>query len=215
MTALKTATARGASLNAPAMVQCPAAVEGSALSTAQEKRRQQENLASPAPALSDCKSSNTLKASPIVARLIERIRFDADGCWTWMGTKDQLGYGRIRVGGSHPQAVHRVAYEICVGPIAGGLELDHLCRNRACLNPAHLEAVTRRENIMRSSNFAAVNARKTHCPQGHEYNEENTCIGKPSAPLNRICRVCSRERMARKRAAAKNAGKQRKSTDIS
>jgi hypothetical protein len=96
--------------------------------------------------------------------------------------------------------VHRVAYELLVGPIPEGLELDHLCRNTRCVNPEHLEPVTGRENLMRAvSSWAAKNAAKTHCPQGHPYDEENTKVKRDGG---RACRACGREFMRRKRAAA-------------
>lgn len=71
------------------------------------------------------------------------------GCWVWTAASNGRGYGRIWVDG-RPHPAHRVAYEIHVGPIPAGMEIDHLCRNRGCVNPAHLEPVTRRENLRRA-----------------------------------------------------------------
>ena len=109
------------------------------------------------------------------------IRWDAD-CWTWVGPHQSIGYAIFG-----KTVAHRVAYELSVGPVPAGMELDHLCRNRGCVNPAHLEPVTRRENVMRSDSFAAVNAAKTHCPNGHPYSGGNLHV-RPNG--DRRCRTC-------------------------
>lgn len=86
---------------------------------------------------------------------------------------------------------HRYAYESIVGPIPNGMVLDHVkqrCGNRACVNPAHLEPVTNRVNILRGSGITALNARKTHCPKGHEYTDANTIRGKDRVRKCRSCR---------------------------
>lgn len=112
-------------------------------------------------------------------------RGTTDGCWLWLGAHRATGYGSFR-----GQCSHRFAYELVVGPIPEGLELDHLCRVRECVNPAHLEPVTRRENILRSDNFAGQRARQTHCKRGHEFTAANTYV---NARGNRSCRTCHRE----------------------
>lgn len=110
----------------------------------------------------------------------------AGDCWEWTAAKLQ-GYGRFHVRRTVQVAAHRWAYEYMVTEIPEGLELDHLCRNRACVNPWHLEPVTPRENTLRSANPCAANARKTHCSNGHEYTEENTYL-RPEG--HRMCRTC-------------------------
>lgn len=97
---------------------------------------------------------------------IERIT--ESGCWIWTSTNNN-GYGQIWVNRRYHPA-HRVAYEMYVGPIPDGMQIDHLCRVPACCNPYHLEPVTPRENTLRSMNPAAKNAKKTHCPYGHPYD---------------------------------------------
>lgn len=97
-----------------------------------------------------------------------------EGCWLWLGwLTEEGGYGRFRYDRGRVVA-HRFAYELLVGPIPPGLELDHLCRTRRCVNPAHLEPVTHRENTLRGISPAARHAIKTHCPQAHPYDETNT-----------------------------------------
>ena len=119
-------------------------------------------------------------------RFWQKIRVTEDGCWTWTGTVSGGGYGRF-VRSGRARAVHREFYELLVGPIPEGLVIDHLCRNRLCQNPEHLEPVTNVENIMRGEGACARNARKTHCPQGHELSGENLYLP-PSG--SRHCRAC-------------------------
>lgn len=111
----------------------------------------------------------------------------AGGCLLWTGQIDKAGYGRR--GG---RLAHRLVYEMEVGPVPDALPLDHLCRVTRCVNPLHLEPVSQRENLLRSPlTFQGRNARKTHCPQGHPYDEANTY--RPPRG-GRICRACSRAR---------------------
>ena len=121
-------------------------------------------------------------------RFFSRIDKIPSGCWVWTGSIMQCGYGRMKVDNKTVLA-HRLAYELMVGPIPEGLEIDHLCRNRACVNPEHLEPVTGQVNTLRGETIAASNAAKTHCPKGHPYNESNTFL----RSSGRGCRECGRE----------------------
>ena len=112
----------------------------------------------------------------------------SEGCWRWPGAKNSTGYGMVRVGKKVVYA-HRYAYELEIGPIPEGLTIDHLCRVRLCVNPAHLEPVTQSENVLRGQAPPALNAVKTHCKRGHEFTEENT--GKASSG-GRMCIECHR-----------------------
>ncbi len=113
------------------------------------------------------------------------------GCWLWTGALFQVtGYGMLSVD-DRPALAHRLSYAINVGPIADGLHLDHLCRVRRCVNPAHLEPVTIRTNLMRGdTTLAASNAAKTECLRGHPFTEENTYLYRGA----RMCRECRRQR---------------------
>lgn len=113
-------------------------------------------------------------------------------CWDWKAGKTKAGYGVFRPAHGQGTLAHRYAYELLIGPIPEGLVIDHLCRNRGCVNPDHMEPVTTGENTRRGFGISTWNRLKTHCPKGHPYDVENTYIH----PSNngRICRQCARER---------------------
>lgn len=134
-------------------------------------------------ALSPLRRYHTRHVEPLEGRFWAKVDRTSD-CWLWTGSL-HLGYGVIAAEGRANMA-HRVSYELIVGPIPDGLTLDHLCRNRACVNPAHLEPVTNVENVMRGLSVGALNARKTHCPKGHPYTAENTMLSRN----RRCCRTC-------------------------
>lgn len=121
-------------------------------------------------------------------RFFEKVDF-SDDCWTWTSWISTSGYGLITIKGKTVTA-HRWAYETLVRPIPEGLVIDHLCRNRLCVNPDHLEPVTNRENIMRGEGVAARRAQQTHCMRGHEFTPENTYVYRDGRA--RKCRACER-----------------------
>lgn len=135
--------------------------------------------------------------TPEVRLLAETTRWDPDHCWVWRGTRAGNGYPVAYSPRDKTTTwAHRLSYELFVGPIPRGLTIDHLCRNKVCVNPKHLEAVTIRENILRGHGLAAMNARKTHCPKGHPYDIGNTYLTKAGT---RQCRKCVRARVAKNR----------------
>jgi len=122
------------------------------------------------------------------ARFVEKVR-KTNTCWWWTASRVN-GYGQFRLGGTMMGA-HRFAYELWVGPIPEGMTLDHLCRNRGCVNPAHLDPCTQRENKERSPLHG--HAKKT-CPAGHPYGGDNLYVDPRG---HRHCRTCRRERYRR------------------
>ena len=130
----------------------------------------------------------------IAWRFWSKVGFD-ESCWIWNGSGNGTGYGSFWDGARTVYA-HRWSYEFCVRPIPVGLQIDHLCRVRSCVNPEHLEPVTPQTNTLRGVGLTAQNAVKTHCIRGHPYNEANTYYEKKG----RQCRVCTKLRSRVKRA---------------
>ena len=142
-------------------------------------------------------SEGAMKYPSALVRFLNNVGPTGSGCWNWTAGTTPLRYGKFRVGGRITYA-HRYSYEMAYGPIPEGLQLDHLCRNPSCVRPSHLEAVTCRENLMRGDTPAAKHAAKTHCPQGHEYNDTNTYM---TPAGTRQCKPCTLIRQAAARAA--------------
>ena len=133
----------------------------------------------------------------VIERFEAKVASDpTTGCWLWTARVNRHGYGVLSIGSKRDASkrmalAHRVAYELHVGPIPEGLTIDHLCRTPACVNPDHLEAVTQRENVLRGMSIPALNHKKTHCKNGHEFS--------PRSNGTRRCKVCDLEDCRRRR----------------
>lgn len=110
-------------------------------------------------------------------------------CWLWLGGKNAKGYGIVNRLIWGQNLAHRVSFALTNGQIPNGQEIDHLCLTRACVRPDHLQLVPHRVNVLRSDNFAARNARKTHCAKGHAFTPENTL---KAGKTGRRCATCKR-----------------------
>lgn len=134
-----------------------------------------------------------------LSKRLEQYIVRTAGCWIWTGCKNAAGYGVLGItiskGVKRMIGAHRLMWQSVHGQISGGLVLDHICRNRGCVNPSHLEPVAQAENIRRSPivglERAEFHRAKTHCQSGHEYTKDNTRITKLG---HRICRTCDKIR---------------------
>ncbi len=135
---------------------------------------------------------------PIPNGFAIRYRVDPDGCWRWIGYVSPDGYGRYSTGypARRDTMAHRIAYVEWVSPIPKGMTIDHLCRVRSCVNPAHMEMTTFQVNIDRrdTTNIGARNREKTHCPKGHPLDEANTMVEINKSGRHRKCRICANAR---------------------
>ena len=128
---------------------------------------------------------------PAVDRFMNKVKVSDSGCWEWTGALKPNGYGIFAIKKNCIQKVfnaHRWIYEYHRGPIPEGLTIDHLCRNRKCVNPDHLEAVSLKVNLLRGNGFSAINARKTTCKRGHVF------IPVPEhckTAARRYCQICN------------------------
>lgn len=133
--------------------------------------------------------------------MCDEIIEDEQGCWIWQRARSSDGYGSVNRKGQ-PSGAHCFYYLDLVGPIPDGLELDHLCHVKPCVNPGHLEPVTHRENVRRHYAHAPKKPIGTHCTKGHEFTPENTY----ETATQRFCRICKRDLRKRRTEAERAAG---------
>lgn len=138
-------------------------------------------------------------------KIQSRIQTDDNGCWNWIGATRPDGYGIMyNKEKGKPQRAHRVTYSLLVEPLIEGLVIDHLCRNRRCVNPNHLRQTTQRENTLSGVGPAAKKHAQTECVKGHKFDKSNTYIHPKRG--TRHCRTCTNETSARRRAGELNTG---------
>lgn len=135
--------------------------------------------------------------TPIAERLDRASEHNpSTDCLIWTGQRNEWGYGVIWYNGGMKK-VHRVAWELAYGPIPDGKQIDHLCRNRVCIYPEHMEIVTNKVNVLRGVGVTARNARKTRCCRGHDLAGDNVRIRRDGK--GRECRACNKEWSRRRR----------------
>lgn len=140
------------------------------------------------------------------ATRLARLTARTEGCWLWLGYRRPKMYGQLRVNGGRLYMAHRVAYWLKHGALSADLDLDHLCRNRGCVNPDHLEAVTHRENVRRGEGTAAKNAVKTNCGRcGHPLTGKNVQVIRRPDATRRRCRHCFNQKRQHDRAQKRAA----------
>lgn len=128
-------------------------------------------------------------------RFWRRVRILPNGCWQWEGATLN-GYGYFTAERRKTVRAHKWAFEFIIGRVTSGLTLDHLCRNRSCVNPQHMEPVTVKENTLRGFGITAINARKTKCPYGHTYDIKTK--------TQRECSICNRRKWQKYNAKRQN-----------
>lgn len=137
------------------------------------------------------------------SRMVNSTDFSGDdGCWNWKSTTNDNGYGIFTHHEMGRVLAHRLALHVAGKPVPEHLTVDHLCRNRKCVNPSHLEMVPVAVNVLRGESQGGINARKTHCKHGHKFTPGNTYIGKSrtnTGTPTRTCRTCTLQRAAKKR----------------
>lgn len=135
------------------------------------------------------------QCTPLALRFWMKVN-KTETCWLWTGGRKTNGYGAFWVAPGKLRTAHRVAWELTTGNVPDGVELDHLCRVRHCVNPEHLQPVIHQENVLRGMGPTALHAKKTHCPKGHEYAGRNLI----ERGHGRECRACRNEYKRRRRA---------------
>lgn len=126
-------------------------------------------------------------------RFTNKIKIIPNGCWEWQASKNSKGYGQFFFEGNKSGRAHRYSYIFYKGKIPQGNTIDHLCRNRICVNPDHLEAVSNRENVLRGIGISAINSRKKECVRGHKFVGKNyRLVVSKTGKKSRHCRLCQK-----------------------